>query len=174
MIDIDDYMKLSQQERQRHLRLDEDCIMRGGQSMYLKGLLAHIHGTTIPSGRKVYVCHACHNELCSNPNHLYWGTPSENCRDAISNGRKNLWEAMVEKYGEDGAKEKQRRGRELAAKAGRANKGKTKKDEHKAKISLAISNLVCYTDGKINIKQHKDLPPPKGFKRGMTRKKIKS
>jgi len=171
IIDIEDYIKLPQCERQHHLRLDEDCIMRGGQSMYLKGLLAHIHETTIPSGRKIHVCHACHNELCSNPNHLYWGTPSENAQDAMANGKKTIWESTVEKYGLEVAHKMQRRSPEIAAKGGLANKNKAKSSAHKEKISNAISNQVCYTDGTINIKQHKDLPPPNGFKRGMTRKK---
>lgn len=104
MKNIEKYILLEQRERQKHLKLDEDCIMRGGQSMYLKGLLAHILDTTIPSGKKILVCHACHNELCSNPNHLYWGTPSENLIDSYENGRKTIFEYMVAKYGEDEAR----------------------------------------------------------------------
>lgn len=171
MISIEDYIKLSQEQRQQHLNLNEDCIMRGGQSMYLKGLLAHILGTTIPSGKKIHVCHACHNELCSNPNHIYWGTPSENVLDAYDNGKKTIWESMVEKYGEAKAREMQRRPKEVASKGGKKNKGISKTEAHKKKISNAISNTVCYTDGVTNIKQRKDLPVPKGFWRGMTRKK---
>lgn len=61
MKDINEYIKLPKDERQKHLKLDEPCLERGGQSMYLKGLLAHLHDTTIPSGKKIHVCHACHN-----------------------------------------------------------------------------------------------------------------
>ena len=68
MKDINEYIKLPKEDRQNHLRLDEPCLERGGQSMYCKGLLAHIHDTTIPSGHKIHVCHACHNGACSNPN----------------------------------------------------------------------------------------------------------
>lgn len=171
MIPIEEYILKPLEERQTHLRLDDPCIMRGGQSMYLKGLLAHMRDTTIPSGRKVQVCHACHNELCSNPDHLYWGTPAENHQDALANGKLWGWEAMVAKYGEEGARKLNRRPSEVAARGGKANAGIAKSAAHKEKISNAISNQVCYTNGEINIKQRKDLPPPEGFWRGMTRKK---
>lgn len=138
--------------------------------MYLKGLLAHILNTSIPSGRKVHVCHACHNELCSNPYHIYWGTPSENVQDAIENGtRISIWESLVKKYGYEEACRRNSRPPEKAALGGKGNLGKTKTKEHKSKISNAISNQVCYTNGYINKKQHKDHPAPVGFWKGMTR-----
>ena len=136
MKDIFEYITLPKEERQRHLRLEEPCIERGGQSMYLKGLLAHLHETTIPSGKKIHVCHACHNGACSNPNHIYWGTASENKQDAVANGAKNIWQRMVEKYGEETARAMQTR--ESASRAGKGNLGKTKSPEHKAKIAEAI------------------------------------
>jgi len=61
--------------------------------------LAERFDTTIPSGMKILVCHACHNSKCSNPNHLYWGTSSENCLDARNNGAKSIRDNMLEKYG---------------------------------------------------------------------------
>jgi hypothetical protein len=33
------------------------------------------------------VNHSCNNPACCNPNHLYWGTPKENTKDAIKSGR---------------------------------------------------------------------------------------
>lgn len=107
--------------------------------MYLKGLLAHLMETTIPSGKKIHVCHACNNAACSNPNHIYWGTPSENAIDRERfHGGTGVWGKMVAKYGDEGARALQRRTPENASKAGKANKGKPKSEEHKKKIAEAI------------------------------------
>lgn len=133
MIEIEKYILLPKEERQKHLRLSDHCIERGGQSTYLKGLLAHLHDTTIPSGKKIHVCHACHNGKCSNPNHLYWGTASENRRDAIANGAKSIWSHLVDKYGIEVAREKMSR---KGNTNGAGNLGKSKSDEHREKLSL--------------------------------------
>ena len=138
MLPINIYMTLNKEERQAHLKLDDPCVERGGQSMYCKGLLAHMRDTTIPSGHMAHVAHACHNKLCSNPDHLYWGTSSENSLDRMANGCKTIWENMVEKYGEDEARARQSRSKKLASKAGKGNLGTTKSPEHRRKIAEAL------------------------------------
>lgn len=105
MINIEEYIKLTKEERQKHLNLQEICIERGGHSRDFRGLLAYILNTTIPSGSKIQLCHACHNEKCSNPKHLYWGTIGENTQDAINNGtRRTFYQCTVDKYGETEAR----------------------------------------------------------------------
>ena len=134
-------MKKCLVERQEHLKLNEPCVERGGSySTALKGLLAHILDTTMPSGMKIHICHACHNEKCSNPFHLYWGTPVENRLDAIKNGRPTIADNLVKKYGIDGANEIRRRG---AIIGGQRNKGKPKSEEHRKKLSISIKKVCC-------------------------------
>lgn len=135
MKDIYEYITLPKVERQSHLKLDEPCIERGAGSYYFKGLLAHVLDTTVPTGQKIHLCHACNNGACGNPNHLYWGTSQENRQDQVVNGGKTIWERTVEKYGlEEARKLNSRKGNTH----GEGNKGKTKSPEHKAKIAEAI------------------------------------
>ena len=136
---IEEYILRPKEERQAHLKLDDPCIERGGQSMYLKGLLAHLHDTTIPNGHIAHVCHACHNAACSNPSHLYWGTPVDNRQDAIANGAYiSPYHAVLEKHGKEAAEAMNKRSRRHYAKAGRGNKGKPKSEEHKRKIAESV------------------------------------
>ena len=132
MLIIDEYILLPKEVRQKHLRLDGSCIERGGSSFYFKGLLAHLLDTTVPTGHKIHLCHACHNAKCSNPNHLYWGTAQENRLDEVKNGGKTIWERTVEKYGLEKAREMNRR---KGNTNGSGNKGKPKSEEHRAKIA---------------------------------------
>jgi hypothetical protein len=135
---IEEYIKQTKIERQAHIDLNDPCVQRGGPSngglsSYCKGLLAHLFDTTIPSGHKIHVCHACNNEKCSNPKHLYWGTAQENRLD--QGDTKSTWERTVEKYGEEAARRLNSE-RQLGNKAGSGNKGKPKSEEHKKKIAL--------------------------------------
>lgn len=41
----------------------------------------------IPKG--MYICHTCDNPICTNPKHLFLGTPQDNVDDMIKKGRKN-------------------------------------------------------------------------------------
>ena len=137
MKDIYEYINLTKEERQQHLKLDEACVERGAGSYYFKGLLAHQLDTTVPVGHKIHLCHACNNGDCGNPNHMYWGTAQENRQDQITRGTsKSIWQRTVEKHGLEKAREMQVR--KTASKAGKGNTGKTKSDEHKKKIADAI------------------------------------
>jgi len=99
MILIEEYMKRLIADRQSHLDLTEECIIRGGRSTNHQGILVAFLNTTFPSGMRVHLCHACHNDKCSNPKHLYFGTPKENVFDSLKNGNLNVWERTVLKYG---------------------------------------------------------------------------
>ena len=103
--DIQEYIKLPREIRRNHLCLDEECIEIGGDSRIFRGLLAHFLNTTI-GDRKIYVCHACYNAKCSNPRHLYWGTPKDNVIDTKESGRwKSIYQSTIDKYGKEYATE---------------------------------------------------------------------
>ena len=139
MKDILDYMQLSYDERTSHLQLNTECREIGGNSTAFKGLLSHELGVTIPSSSKILLCHKCHNGKCSNPKHLYYGTPKENIQDQIENGTfVSVWERLIQKRGYEEACKLNGKGNKSAG--GLANKGKPKSKEHKKKISEAIKN----------------------------------
>ena len=82
IIKINEYIELSKEQRQIHLKLDEPCLERGGCHNNYRGVLTEYLGTEFPSGNKIHCCHACNNDKCSNPRHLYWGTARENQDDS--------------------------------------------------------------------------------------------
>jgi hypothetical protein len=130
MINITEFITRSREDRQKHLQLEQPCCERGGNSTNHKGVLAQYLDTTIPSGR-ILLCHACNNEKCSNPNHLYWGTDKENITLDNPNW-KTAWDRKVEKYGYE---EACRMNSHIGNAYGTGNKGKPKSEEHKAKIA---------------------------------------
>ena len=86
---IEDYILRPFSERQKHLLLSTPCEERGGVSKDFRGLLARELDTSMPcggAGRRIHLCHACNNHKCSNPLHLYWGTPLENHQDQVAHG----------------------------------------------------------------------------------------
>lgn len=87
MLLVEEYVETkTKHERQVYIRLDEECYERGGNSTNHKGVLAQYLNSNIPYGSKYLLCHACNNDKCSNPRHLYWGTPKENVEDSINAG----------------------------------------------------------------------------------------
>ena len=138
MEDINEYINKPYAERTSHLELDTECREIGGNSTAFKGLLSHILGVTIPSSSKILLCHKCHNGKCSNPKHLYYGTPKENINDQKENGTfVSVWDRLVEKHGYEGACKLNSR-KSTAHLGGMGNKGKPKSEEHKRKIAESI------------------------------------
>ena len=142
MLLIEEYILQTKVERQQHIDLNDPCVERGGPqkgglSSYCKGLMAHLLDTTIPSGHKIHVCHACNNEKCSNPKHLYWGTASENSLDRMKNGDKTIFDKMVKKYGYEEACSINAKGKKGNTN-GSGNKYKPKSEDQKKKISESI------------------------------------
>jgi hypothetical protein len=137
---IEKYILLSKNERTKHLKLNTKCVEIGGQdSRHYRGLLAWHLKTTIPSGMKIYLCHACNNHKCSNPNHLYWGTAKENTQDAIDCGKmKNIREYTIAKYGKEKYALMQS---EAGRKGGQAPRKKYLSDERKIEIKKLISHI---------------------------------
>jgi len=141
MKDINEYIKESYESRTTHLDLESECREIGGNSTSFKGLLSHVLGVTIPKGSRILLCHKCHNHNCSNPNHLYYGTPKENIIDQKENGTfKSAWERMVDKYGYEEACKINGRGNKSAG--GKANKGIPKSVEHRKKISESLKKSL--------------------------------
>jgi len=102
MILVEDLIKETREYRTIHLDLTLPCVERGGNSTVHKGVLAQYLNTNIPFKPRPWIdlCHACHNDKCSNPKHLYWGTRAENIQDSKDAGTwKSGWERLVEKYG---------------------------------------------------------------------------
>jgi hypothetical protein len=148
---IEDYIKKSIDSRKKHLNLNENCIEIGGIcSTEYRGLLAHFLKTTIPSHKKICLCHACNNAKCSNPKHLYWGTFKENLQDAINNGtHDNINNRSIRKYGEFEFKKMiQEAGRKGGKKGGGTNK--LSKDQINERLEI-IKNIDLLKYGWVNL-----------------------
>lgn len=120
--DIKDYLKKPLNERQEHIDETAECIEIGGDSRTCRGLLAHMLYTTMDF-KHAFICHYCGNSKCSNPKHLYWGTPFENNEDKKRHGTwTDIQESCIKKYGEKWATIQ----KENCRKIGKLNGGKNK------------------------------------------------
>ena len=139
--DVAKYVEKSLEDRQAHLDLQSECIEIGTTSTQCRGLLSHYLKVTVPKGSKIVLCHKCNNALCSNPQHLYYGTARENRLDAVEAGAfSSPWEASVAKYGLEEAKKRNsktgfKKGNTLGSKG---NKGRPKSEEQKKKTSESV------------------------------------
>ena len=137
MIIVESWISESRETRTKHLDLSEPCVERGGNSTVHRGVLAQYLNTNFPS--KIDLCHACHNEKCSNPKHLYRGTRKENVDDMKANGSwKSPFQHSIEKYGLEEAKD---RNRHFGNNFGAGNKGKPKSEKHKKNIANSIRKM---------------------------------
>jgi len=71
-------------------------IGNGPRSSYATHIALQLHGRPRPSIKSL-ACHTCDVTFCVNPDHLYWGTPSQNQKDALARNRKTM---MVSPQGE--------------------------------------------------------------------------
>lgn len=138
LIDINEYITKSLDERKNHLDLSTPCVETNVKwNKNNKINLASFLKTTLPHGR-ILVCHACNNPKCGNIYHLYFGTDKENIViDGLHFGTfLNVWERQKLKYSEKEISDQKRRGDK--SKGGKANKNISKSDEHKNKISEGL------------------------------------
>lgn len=84
----------------RHVEKADGCwIWHGATTKFGYGQIksaqkkyaAHRLSWEIHNGREIphgyHVCHRCDNPRCTNPDHLFIGTPKDNIRDAMRKGR---------------------------------------------------------------------------------------
>lgn len=96
----------------------------------------------IPSG--LFVCHACDNKICVNPNHLFLGTQKDNVLDAISKGLRKYERGRNRKFSDDDVSSMR-----LMAKNG----SKYKEIAERFGASLGHVNRICRLEVRKNTKE---------------------
>jgi hypothetical protein len=133
-VSLSDHMLLPREVRRQHLDLSKPCVDIGGSSRSSRALLGMFLNTTCEGlGMKTgYLCHACGNEKCSNPEHLYWGSSSDNSIDKYEHNP-----SLGKKIAESIRQNDPNFYSKIGSHSG--NKGKTKSEEHKKAISESIA-----------------------------------
>lgn len=99
-MEIAEYMLLSREERTAHIDLESPCDCWHGANSYGKSRarksLLRFLGLQGEHTKRTECCHLCPNHskagsVCSNPLHLYLGTPSENHKDIPEEVRQNSY-----------------------------------------------------------------------------------
>lgn len=65
---------------------DRGRFWMAGRMVYATHASLQFDGRPRPDPH-VLACHTCDNANCVNPDHLYWGTRTDNARDAIRDGK---------------------------------------------------------------------------------------
>jgi hypothetical protein len=62
------------------------CLRVGNASPNAPRISLYLDGRDPPDGKPL-ACHTCDNPICVNPRHLWWGSNTDNMRDASAKGR---------------------------------------------------------------------------------------
>jgi len=74
------------------------ALLNGYPAAKIKGKMVRVHrlALEIASGRLMedgeVACHRCDTPVCTNPDHLFAGTPRDNSRDSLEKGRNYIGE----------------------------------------------------------------------------------
>ncbi len=83
---IINFAELTREERVKHIDLSTSCVLKSSNTYYRREMAKFLNLETIPQG--AICCHLCPNGSgmgnCSNPLHIYIGTPSENMKDRLA------------------------------------------------------------------------------------------
>ena len=66
-------------------RLGYGRIRHNGEARQAHRVSFELRNGPVPAG--MFVCHRCDTPSCINPDHLFLGTPADNCHDMIRKGR---------------------------------------------------------------------------------------
>lgn len=72
------------------------AMKHGGKTLKGHRVSYELHKGRIPDG--MYVCHSCDNKSCTNPDHLWIGTPADNMNDKVAKGRQSKGAAHAETF----------------------------------------------------------------------------